>query len=198
MTKSISLGEGGMIVTDDEKVAEKCRMLRNHGEKYSNANFLCYNYRISDLQAALGLAQLKKLDYLNRWQIRNAEYIVKRIMEDLNFLDPPRLPTKDLKPVYYILVCDYRNDELTRDQFVQACTENGLNRNLPRRTISTGYPTLIYQIPFYNQYARPCHVAQEKLKTSVWIDHHRFPITRRDTERLLQGFKKILAARRLS
>jgi dTDP-4-amino-4,6-dideoxygalactose transaminase len=198
MTKSISLGEGGIIVTDDEGIAEKCRMLRNHGDKYLNANFLCYNYRISDLQAALGLAQLRKLDYFNRWQIRNAEYIIKRIMEDFTFLAPPPLPTKNLKPVYYVVVCDYRNAKLTRDQFVQACTEKRLNRDLPRRTISTGYPTLIYRIPFYSQYARLCHVAEEKLKTSVWIDYHRFPITRQDTERLLQGFEEILATKRFS
>lgn len=71
--KTITTGEGGMITTDDAALAEKCRSLRNHGAgpaatvtAAGMADFVCagLNYRLTDLQAALGLAQLAKLNRL--------------------------------------------------------------------------------------------------------------------------------------
>ena len=64
--KQITTGEGGMIVTDDEAVAERCRSLRNQGrgggDGWLNHERLGYNYRLSDINCALGLAQLARLD----------------------------------------------------------------------------------------------------------------------------------------
>ncbi len=82
--KTMTTGEGGMVLTNDEKLAEKCRMLRNHGMTKNHTDFegqtlnfldieshqapwyyemqcLGYNYRITDIQCAIGLVQLKKL-----------------------------------------------------------------------------------------------------------------------------------------
>ena len=65
--KTITTGEGGMIVTDNPKVAEKIRILRDHGmspeKKYWHI-LLGYNYRMTNLQAALGVAQMEKIDSL--------------------------------------------------------------------------------------------------------------------------------------
>ncbi len=70
--KHITTGEGGMAVTNNEELAEKMRMLRNHGidldprsrkDYRYDMKFLGRNYRITDFQAALGISQLKKLDY---------------------------------------------------------------------------------------------------------------------------------------
>jgi perosamine synthetase len=60
-TKNITTGEGGMVVTNDENIAERCRKIRNHGEyqRYF-VDSLGYNYRMTDIAAAIGLAQLKK------------------------------------------------------------------------------------------------------------------------------------------
>lgn len=73
--KIITTGEGGMITTNDKEIAEKCRELRSHGgkvsdlERHNKGDFalpehddLGYNYRMTDIQASIGLAQLKKLD----------------------------------------------------------------------------------------------------------------------------------------
>jgi perosamine synthetase len=75
--KTISLGEGGMLMTDDTAVAERARQLRSHGASisdrarhdanavvYEEYRELGYNYRMTDLQAAIGLVQLEKLDAL--------------------------------------------------------------------------------------------------------------------------------------
>jgi len=75
-TKNITSAEGGMITTDDEGIAERCRMIRQHGmrTRYLHEQ-LGYNYRMSDLHAAIGLEQLKKLAGFNRARQENARYL---------------------------------------------------------------------------------------------------------------------------
>jgi Predicted pyridoxal phosphate-dependent enzyme apparently involved in regulation of cell wall biogenesis len=62
-TKNMTTGEGGMITTDDDMLAERLRLLRNHGDrgKYNHV-MLGYNYRMTNIQGAIGLVQLRKLD----------------------------------------------------------------------------------------------------------------------------------------
>src|SRR3989454_3371695 len=62
-TKNMTTGEGGMIVTDDDRIAEKARLLRHHGQpaKYEHV-LVGFNYRMTEIAAAIGLAQLAKLD----------------------------------------------------------------------------------------------------------------------------------------
>lgn len=63
--KNMTTGEGGMIVTNNHTFAKQLRMLRNHGmdAPYHHV-FLGYNYRMTEMQAAIGLVQLQKLDYI--------------------------------------------------------------------------------------------------------------------------------------
>ncbi len=81
-------GEGGMITTDDE-IAERARIIRNHGqrERYIH-ECLGYNYRMTNIAAAIGLAQLKKLDKLNERRISNARYYDKRLNADKPYIAP--------------------------------------------------------------------------------------------------------------
>ncbi len=81
--KIITTGEGGMITTDDENLAERCRMLRNHGGspgsfalKFVECGF---NYRMSELQAALGCAQMDKIGGLLAGRRLGAERYVERL-----------------------------------------------------------------------------------------------------------------------
>jgi perosamine synthetase len=79
-TKNVTAGEGGIVTTDDDSVAERCRLLRNHGMRRRNEHeCLGFNYRLSDLHAAIGLAQLGRLDELTRARQRNAAYLGARI-----------------------------------------------------------------------------------------------------------------------
>lgn len=80
-TKNMTTGEGGMVTTNSFKLAQKLRMLRNHGMikldyKYS---FLGYNYCPTNISGALGIIQLKKLDVLNAKRIRNAKYYLNKL-----------------------------------------------------------------------------------------------------------------------
>jgi perosamine synthetase len=103
--KSVTTGEGGMVTTADGQLAERVNMLRNHGASISEEarhrgprphvmpefNLLGFNYRMTDLQAAMGLVQLRKLDrYLAEREAR-ARYYRERLA-DLEWLELPKVP----------------------------------------------------------------------------------------------------------
>jgi perosamine synthetase len=74
-TKNMTTGEGGMVTTSEKALNERLRLLINHGqsEKYLHTR-LGYNYRMTDVAAAIGLVQLKKLEKFNTRRRKNAEY----------------------------------------------------------------------------------------------------------------------------
>ncbi len=74
-TKNITTGEGGMLTTNDPEIAEKARMFRDHGQgqRYRH-EMLGYNYRMTNIAAAIGSVQLKRLEQLNERRINNAGY----------------------------------------------------------------------------------------------------------------------------
>lgn len=75
-TKNMTSGEGGMITTNDSVIAEKCRVIRQHGmrRRYYHDE-LGFNFRMTDLHAAVGLAQLHKLERFNQARRANAAYL---------------------------------------------------------------------------------------------------------------------------
>src|SRR5204863_7511218 len=88
-TKNTTTGEGGMIVTDDDAIADKARLLRAHGQvaKYQHA-LLGYNYRMTEIAAAIGLVQLRKLDGWVKQRRANARALTKGLQE-IEGLTPP-------------------------------------------------------------------------------------------------------------
>jgi perosamine synthetase len=80
-TKNIMSGEGGMITTDDDAIAQQCRMLRNHGmQRRYYHDMLGYNFRMTDLCAAIGLAQIDRFDDFTAKRRANAEYLNANIV----------------------------------------------------------------------------------------------------------------------
>jgi dTDP-4-amino-4,6-dideoxygalactose transaminase len=79
-TKNVMAGEDGMITTDDPKVADACRILRNHGMKRRYYHeCLGYNFRMSDVHAAIGLAQMSRFDDVIAKRRANAAYLTANI-----------------------------------------------------------------------------------------------------------------------
>lgn len=104
--KSITAGEGGMITTDDDALATSARVLRSHGASISDLtrhqastvmleeyDELGYNYRMTDIQAAVGIEQLKKIDWiLERRRTLGERYA--KLLADLPGLTPPYAPAE--------------------------------------------------------------------------------------------------------
>jgi dTDP-4-amino-4,6-dideoxygalactose transaminase len=79
-TKNMMGGVGGMITTNDDAIADLCRMIRSHGMKRRYYHeMLGYNFRTSDLLSAIGLVQIKRLPEFNQKRSRNAAYFNARI-----------------------------------------------------------------------------------------------------------------------
>ena len=187
-TKHITtLGEGGIIITNNEEFAEKCRRIRNHGEYYRDDNAIGYNFRLTDVQAAFGLVQLKRLPKILKNFRKNANYIMKNLPE---IILPPIIP-KEIDHSFLILGCKYEKNKagITREKFLEKLTKNrkkflaneqtsdikGLNFR-PGKTISSGYKTAQYNIPFYRKY-RPKNKAiraEDFIKNSFFLDIHRW------------------------
>jgi dTDP-4-amino-4,6-dideoxygalactose transaminase len=79
-TKNMTTSEGGMITTNSSKLADQARILKAHGERerYQHS-VLGYNFRMTDIAAAIGLVQLKKLNGFNQKRIENAEYLTEHL-----------------------------------------------------------------------------------------------------------------------
>src|SRR5688572_22282989 len=89
--KQITTGEGGVIVTDDEDIAAVCRSLRNQGRdgmSWLAHQRLGYNYRMSEINAALGVVQVSRLDEILANRRRVAECYMRRLMENKSLILP--------------------------------------------------------------------------------------------------------------
>ncbi len=82
-TKNITTGEGGMVTTGDDCIADRAKLLRAHGMRVRYYHeMLGYNYRMTNIHAAIGLAQLPKLDTFNERRIANATYLSEHLPKD--------------------------------------------------------------------------------------------------------------------
>ena len=123
--KSITTGEGGMVTTDDDDLARTIASLRDHGASASDYarhtgsgsyqlaeyNLLGYNYRLTDLQAAVGSAQMDRASWILEERIRCAT-AYDALLADLGWLRTPRTPD-GLRHAYQAYVCLFRPEEAT-------------------------------------------------------------------------------------
>ena len=148
-TKNMTTGEGGAILTSDKWLEQKCREIINHGqsEKYVHTS-IGYNFRMTDMQAALGIVQLSKLDKMNDKRIRNAALFNKYLWKIKNIETPlSKLGVKHVFHQYTIKVKD--GFPRNRDQ---------LQEFLNKRDVQTG---IHYPIPIHLQpsYRKRCNIS---------------------------------------
>ncbi len=137
-TKNMTTTEGGMVLTDDPKIAEACRLLRDHGQRAKYDHILVgYNYRMTELAAAIGLVQLKKLDGFVRKRRENAARLTKGIAE-IEGLSPPVEGNWMLHAYYQYIVRVEDRFPLTRDEIVQRLTSEGVGAR-------PSYPSVLYK-----------------------------------------------------
>lgn len=192
-TKNCSFGgEGGIILTDNDEIAKRCQAYRNHGEKYAipRTNFIGFNYRLTEIAAAIGIEQFKKLSLFIDVQKKNAEYLMKHLPKGIK---PPYVAPNVYHP-FWILGCQYDKDEanMSRDNFIEILTKMGLNKKQPGATVSNGYSELVYQLPALKRYERTCVVAESLLKTSLWLDLHRFPSSKDKMQSIIETMNDVL------
>jgi perosamine synthetase len=126
--KIITTGEGGMVVTDDEGLAERARTLRNYGftqERHFWHKVMGFSYRLTNLQAAIGLGQLEKIEELVSARIDHARLYDSLLGEIPGISTPPR--SENIRSVYWmygILVEDEFG--VSRDELRQKLADKGI------------------------------------------------------------------------
>lgn len=138
--KSITTGEGGMLTTSDAKIAALATQLRNHGAQISeetrhqgekpfmlpNFDVLGYNYRMTDIQGAIGVVQLGKL----RRFISERERIAKayrQLLAQISWIKTPTPPTEGQHAWQsYVTLIDEEQSKFTRDQIMEKLHERGI------------------------------------------------------------------------
>ncbi len=144
--KTITTGEGGMCLTDDEELYKKMLLLRDHGmrkEKKYWHEVVGYNYRITNLQAALGCAQLERINEFLTAKRKNAE-LYKELLKDVPWIILP-IEKEYAKNSYWMFtILLGENAPYKRDELAQKLKE----KNIDSRVIF--YP--ISDMPPYQQY----------------------------------------------
>ncbi len=151
--KTIQCGEGGIIVTNDDELALKLKLIRNHGEVVAGdmepkppdlVDNIGYNFRMGEIEAAIALEQLKKLDRLVAGRIAAADYLTREL-EGIPGLTPPAVQPGCVHGYYlYALKHDPKLTGVARDQVVAALNAEGVFFN-------AGYTRPIYLNPIYQK-----------------------------------------------
>ena len=196
-TKTITCGEGVVVTTNDPALALKLRLVRNHGEGVVEetwgdeelANLVGLNFRLTELQAAVAIAQLGKLEERNQVRRDNAAYLVRRLAG--HPLQPPQVePGTD--DACYILKWRYRPEPgmPDRDAFVAALQAEGI-------PVCAGYSRLLYQNPVFRRRGDGCPAAcprsEQINREFVWFQAVHPPNTRADMDDVVEAIDKVLS-----
>ncbi len=212
-SKTITTGEGGMLITNDASIAEAARMVRNHGEmivegqteRSYSSSMLGWNYRMTEIEAALGIAQMSRLDALNEVRVRLADYLSARIANIDGISAPVRLSRA--RHVYYVYAMKYDEEQcgMPREVFVKAMNAEGI-------PFSAGYVRPLYLAPLYRERRHAafqncrgntvyekgiCPTAERMYEKEVMLTPVvRFPATERDIDDIADAMQKVMEEKR--
>jgi dTDP-4-amino-4,6-dideoxygalactose transaminase len=159
--KHIHCGEGGIIVTDDDILANKLRLIRNHAEAVVEAkgetdlkNMIGFNYRMTEIDAAITRSQLKKLPDLINERLKNVAYLESQLKHIPCFSIPK--VREDCEHVYYAhaLLFDESKSGVHRNKFIEAvCAELApiILRETEGIKLGCGYVRPIYLQPMFQK-----------------------------------------------
>lgn len=157
--KHIHTGEGGIVTTNSDYFAERLQLIRNHGEAVVGAkgvtnlvNTFGFNLRLTEVQAAIGLAQLAKLPRLLEQRIQNADFLSQHIGSLPGIKAPVVYP--DCKHVYYVqpFLFDENIVGVSRERFVEAVSaELPTAEDRDWHLVYNGYALPLYLQPMFQQ-----------------------------------------------
>ncbi len=217
VNKSIQAGEGAVVTTNDDDLRYRLALIRNHGEavvgpaEYENiTNIIGFNYRLTEVQAAIASVQLHKLDQLNDCRLSLVNQLKEGIkeIEFLNFLQSDQ----DVLSTYYVapISFDIRLAGQVRDEFIKRVNAEGM-------AFYQGYVKPLYYQPLYqkkqafkngypwsapenkdcktNYKVGSCPVAEDLHFNQLIINEHvRHPHTQEDIDDMIQALVKVADA----
>ena len=170
--KPITTGEGGIVTTNDPKIAEDIRIRRNHGETisdierehrpllYPDFDRLGFNYRMTDIQAAIGVEQLKKLPWIINKRRELANRYTERLMEHPFFV-PPIEPPNHLHNYQSYVVLIKPDSPYSQDEITLKLQERGI-------MVRKG----TYSLPHIKLYRSLYGFTEKDFPNSFYAEHH--------------------------
>jgi dTDP-4-amino-4,6-dideoxygalactose transaminase len=216
--KNIMTGEGGIIVTNSSEIAIKCRLIRNHGEAIVDenstddlvVNAVGYNFRLVELLAEIGVAQLDHLAHLNKIRQENHSYLVKKLVQEFGeHLKPQKITNPESYSSYTA-------------GFRWISKESGIHRDIVAHVlrsegipVASGVSRLMSENPLFqrqlaygkNHCPFSCHLYKRKGKYSIpdmpnarrlqdeeYLGFFQigWPNTIEDMDDIVEGFRKIM------
>lgn len=150
--KTLQCGEGGVLVTNNEKLAFRAQLIRNHGEviiddlqeKGVYEPVVGSNYRLCEINSAIGLEQLKKMEILNRSRVELAKMLAKK-MKKFKWLEAAKV-RPGTTHVFYVFPFKFFEEKIgiSRELFAKAMKEEGF-------PLGVGYVKPLYLMPLYQK-----------------------------------------------
>ena len=180
-TKNMTTSEGGMITTSNKEFVEESHIFRAHGSrvKYHHDD-IGYNFRMTDISAAIGFAQLKLIDEFNKKRADNAAYL----NEGLSDVDGVITPYARKGSVHVYHQYTIRVEKGNRDDWIDILTENGIGTGVH-------YPIPLYNQPIYKKLGFTGNCPNAELAASSVISLPVHPsLTNNDLDLVIEAVKK--------
>lgn len=151
VNKTIQAGEGCVCVTNNKELHYRLALIRNHGEAVVGpagyrdiVNIVGFNFRLTEIQAAIAIEQLKKLRYFNQARLRLVNYLNKQLSRLNCFLIPGG--REDCLSTYYVYPLRFirKNAGINRERFIRMINSEGIK-------FSQGYVKPLYLQPIYQR-----------------------------------------------
>lgn len=210
-SKNMTAGEGGIIISNNETLIEKCWKYIWHGRKKGGLWYEHFettsNYRLTEWSAAVLLAQLERLESQNQKRMVNANYLTESLNQD-HYLFPCLVDSRvEIHPRHLFPMRINRDifGSIPKETLVKALAAEGL-------PIMPGYKFPLYKNPAFQngKYGLPgsqkkdytdicLHSTEEACKNTIWIIHHTLLGTIQDMNDIVSGIQKVaLNVRELS
>lgn len=190
-TKNMTTAEGGMITTNDSDLASKLRLLRSHGqaEKYYHTE-IGLNYRLTDVQAAIGLVQLDRLSVWLKQRQSNAATL-DNLLDGIPGIKPPAVAAGVEHSYHqYTIQVNPSNGGITRDEMQVALRDLGIQT-------AVHYPRPLHQQPvFATEHAELSLPVSEQLSASVLSLPIHPAISEDDLRRIAHGLATVMREER--
>ena len=214
VNKTIQSGEGCVCVTSDEDLRYRLALIRNHGEavvdasEYNNIlNIIGFNYRMTEIQSAIALEQLKKLNSLTQIRLEMVDYLNSNLKK-YEFLEIVN-GRKDCDSTYYQYPIIFKEDVsgISKIEFQKALTAEGAYFFSPPKIL---YKESIYQRKLAFKHGYPfsapenseiktnynlgsCPIAEKSREHEMMLSEHiRFPNKMKDMDDIIKIFEKVV------
>lgn len=186
-TKTLTMGEGGIVTTDDETLYTRGCLLRSHGDD-ARYHHIIYglNYRPTDIASAIGINQLAKLDEYLKAR-RHAGKKLKQAMDKIDAVTPQEItPNSNPSYSYFSVRLELEQLRCTRDEFMKALQAENID-------CGVHYPIALTQQPVVKELYPPqsCPVSEDLATRILSLPMHPF-LTDQELDYIIEGVEKVV------